>query len=358
MSEAISQTENDSMEAVSFSDGNLPDLGATTELYKELKQLDLLENIAELDVFGFTVIPPDKVGPPGFHQKIREALLDVVEGRFGAISPDGATWKEANQIIRLILWETPAFEELLMNPVGLGLIQHLLGHNCILSLFDGWIKGPGEARTPIHQDHWDFSRKTAPPEPMSANFNYLVTDYSAEDGALTFVPGSHKWHRYPSPMETEHWADRAYPISAPAGSMVVWGDLTWHGSTPRQRSGERLMILGTFSRGYLQTQEPFRQTVPAEALARNPIRFAGLMDVYGAFPFGKNDVDARRLSANVNSGAIDAAPYRSLFDKTPAADQVSPRPEYQYDVFDQEDWEKQRKARMARSPLRKKEEEK
>ena len=32
-----------------------------SKLYKELKDLDLLENIAELDVFGFTIIPPEKV---------------------------------------------------------------------------------------------------------------------------------------------------------------------------------------------------------------------------------------------------------------------------------------------------------
>lgn len=102
-----------------------------------------------------------------------------------------------------------------MNPAALGLIQLLLGHNCILSLFDGWVKGPGEERTPIHPDHWDFNRHTFPPEPMSANFNYLVTDYTVDDGPLSFVPGSHKWHRRPSPQEVEHWADRAHPVIAP-----------------------------------------------------------------------------------------------------------------------------------------------
>ena len=85
------------------------------------------------------------------------------------------------------------------------------------------------------------------------------------------------------------------------------------------------MVLGTFSRPYLQTQEPFRETATQPALERNPVRFAGLMDLYGVFPFGKNDVDGERLAGNVNSGAADMGPYRSLFDREPAGDAVSLR---------------------------------
>lgn len=94
-------------------------VGPVAPLYRELKQLDLLENVAELDAFGFTVVAPDKVGPPEFHAKIKQALLSVLEGRFGAVQKSGMSWKDANQIFRLILWEDPAFEELLMNPAGL-----------------------------------------------------------------------------------------------------------------------------------------------------------------------------------------------------------------------------------------------
>ena len=142
--------------------------GPNAPLYRELASLDLLPNLAELDFFGFTVVPPEKVGPPEFHTAVREALTGVIEARFGAPGADGLTWKDANQIFRLILWEHRVFEELLMNPAGLGLVQSLLGTNCILSLFDGWVKGPGEGRTPIHMDHWDFTRKTFAPEPNSA----------------------------------------------------------------------------------------------------------------------------------------------------------------------------------------------
>ena len=306
------------------------------KLYRELAELDLLENIAELDVFGFTVVPPENVAPPEFHARVKEALIGVVEGRFGPLSEDGMAWKDLNQIFRMILWEHRVFEELVLNPAGLGLVQYLVGTNCILSLFDGWVKGPGEGRTALHRDNWDFTRQASAPEPNSANFNYLVTDYSAEDGAITFVPGSHKWRRPPTPAEVAEWADKAAVVEAPAGSMVIWGDLTWHGSRQRSTPGERLMILGTFHRPFMQTQGPYRQVVTGEALARNPLRFAGLMDVYGAFPFGKQDFDLDRAQEGgaVSSGVLDASPYLSLFDREPAGERVSLRPDYDYHAFD------------------------
>lgn len=307
------------------------------KLYQELAQLDLLENIAELDVFGFTVVPPEKVGPPDFHTRVKDALVGVIERRFGPLGNDGLTWKDQNQIFRMILWEDQIFEELLLNPAGLGLVQHLIGTNCILALFDGWVKGPGEGRTPMHRDNYDFTRHASAPEPSSASFNYLTTDYTAADGALTFVPGSHRWRRPPTPAEVEDWADKSEVIEALAGSMVVWGDLTWHGSALRANLGERLMILGHYCRPYIQTQGPYRQTVSQEALARNPKRFAGLMDVYGAYPFGEQGFDLARMSqegAAVHSGMTDASPYHSLFDREPASDSVSVRPAYDYFAFD------------------------
>ena len=309
-----------------------------SKLYRELASINLLENTAELEVFGYTIVPPEKVATPEFHARVKEAVIGVVERRFGPLDEGGMTWQDENQIVRMILWEDPVFEELLLNPAGLGLVQHLIGTNCITTLCDGWVKGPGIGYTPTHRDNYDFTRHASPPEPNAATWNYLVTDYGPGDGALTFVPGSHKWRRPPTPAEVAEWDDAAEVIEAPAGSMVVWGDLTWHGSAKRSNPGERLMVLGNYCRPYIQTQGPFRQTVTPEALARNPLRFAGLMDVYGGFPFGQQDGDMERgmEGAAISSMATDASPYHSLFDREPAGDKVSIRPEYDYLSFDAE----------------------
>ena len=79
--------------------------------------------------------------------------------------------------------------------------------------------------------------------------------------------------------------------------MVIWGDHLWHGSYPKETDGPRLMMLGMYNRPHMATQEGFRETVTDAALARNPIRFARLMNVYQPMPMGTSGPDLERLGA-------------------------------------------------------------
>ncbi len=301
-------------------------------LYRELQQLGLETNIAELEAFGFTVVPPEKVAPPEFHEEVKEALLRVVSDRFGSIEDSGDFWNESNENIRFILWDDPIFEKVVLLPAVLGLAEYLIGTNCTLSLCDGWMNGPGELHTAVHCDWTDQTRRTFPGEANHVNTNYLLSDYSKENGCLGFVPGSHRWRRGPSPEESKVWARKLHPIEAPAGSALVFGDHVWHGSFPRKIPGHRMMILNEYSRPRLQMQEPFRDTVTQEILDRNPIRFSGLMDIYGMFPFGKNDrpLERSELGPPGTGAASSADHYCSLFDTEPAAGRTSLRPQSDY----------------------------
>ena len=290
--------------------------GSRSALYRELKQLDLLENIAELDGFGFTIIPPEKVGPPDHHEAVKQAVLRVAAKRKGcSIEELPQFFDQGQELMRLVLWEERIFERVVLTPAALGLIQWLVGSDCILSLFDARVKGKGALGTGIHADWAQFDMPTMPPEAFGANFNYVLTDYTKADGALSLVPGSHRWRRWPSPEEAAYWNDNAEAVEAPAGSMIIWGDHLWHGSYQKQTDGLRLMILGMYNRPHMQTQEGFRETVSDEALARNPIRFARLMNVYHAMPFGRTGRNSARLAAAPRG-------YNSLFDNEPASDRV------------------------------------
>lgn len=302
------------------------------ELYRELKQLDLLEHVAELEAFGYTVIPPEKVGPPAQHEAARRALIEVACSRKACSEDDLVdVFADGQELMRFMLWDNPLFEKLLLNPAGFGLVQYLLGTNCILSLCDGWLKGKGEARTGIHADWAQFEMVSFPPEPFTANFNYLLSDYTKDDGALAFVPGSHRWRRFPSEEEAKYWLDEAQPVEAPMGSMIIWGDHTWHGSFARKTDGLRLMMLATFCRPHMQSQEPFRLTASQEALDRNPIRFGQLMDMGGAFPFGKSPARPPKQQSQKK-----IPPYLSLFDTEPAESAIQLKQQSDYSQYDLE----------------------
>jgi ectoine hydroxylase-related dioxygenase (phytanoyl-CoA dioxygenase family) len=289
-------------------------MGSRSALYRELKELDLIENIAELDAFGYTIIPPEKVGPPEQHENMKQAVMRVAASRKGcAINELSEFFSKGQELMRFILWDDPAFEKLILTPSVLGLVQWLVGTDCVLSLFDSWIKGKGALGTDIHTDWAQFDMPTMPPEAFGANFNYVLTDYTKEDGALSFVPGSHRWRRWPSHEEAAYWKNKAEPVEARAGSMIIWGDHLWHGSYNKDTEGLRIMILGMYSRPHMQTQEGFRETVTNEALARNPVRFTRLMNVYHSMPSGRSGRNAERASEAPRG-------YNSLFDTEPVGD--------------------------------------
>ncbi len=303
-------------------------------LYRELKQLDLLENLAELDAFGFTIIPPEKVASPEMHERFQHAALGVACER-KACTPEELpdVFEEGQELLRFTLWDDPIFEKMVLTPAALGLIQWLVGTDCILSLCNVWVKGKGAGGTGIHADWAQFEMPTMAVEPFGANFNYLVTDYSKEEGGLSFVPCSHRWRRLPSVEEAEYWSDHAQVIEAPAGSMVIWGDHTWHGSYPKQTDGVRLMVLGMYNRPHMQTQEAYRQTATPEALARNPLRFTRLMNVHHGMPWGKSGM-RHRVSASGFSSSPKA--YLSLLDTELVGGRVELPSELDYHVYDRE----------------------
>ena len=89
--------------------------GSLAPLYQELQQLGLETNIAELEAFGYTIVPAEKIGPDGYHLELKEALEDVVKRRFGDLRVDQDRWENVNDNLRFLLWENPAFEKITCN---------------------------------------------------------------------------------------------------------------------------------------------------------------------------------------------------------------------------------------------------
>jgi ectoine hydroxylase-related dioxygenase (phytanoyl-CoA dioxygenase family) len=136
------------------------------------------------------------------------------------------------------------------------------------------VKGPAVLPLFLHAD-----QPMNDADAVLCNATYLLTDYTTSNGALCFVPGSHRHRRQPLPAEdfsfdgmtfAEAYAhvDKggeletrppagAVAVEAPAGSLVVWHGNTWHGAFARTEPGLRVNLILVFAKPFLEPQERY-----------------------------------------------------------------------------------------------------
>ena len=174
-----------------------------------------------------------------------------------------------------ILGEDRLFEQALLNPPMLALVDYLLGESCALIHQSLFIKRPGPHHLPLHTDQ-DQTTNSSPflPHAQVANATWVLTDFNAANGTTCFVPGSHKLCRAPTAQEATDLS-LFKPVAAEAGSIIIWHGNTWHGAFRRSVPGVRVSIVQYFGRWYLAGAEtsPISQAM----LDRNPPRFAQLV---------------------------------------------------------------------------------
>lgn len=257
------------------------------DLYKKIRSLGLETNVAELDAFGFTVIPQSL--SKAMVERARNSILETAEKRVGrrldleteeAFGNLTGGKEVAGQ--HYLLFKDPVFEEIVLNEKPLALITYLLGQSCCLSSCYSHVKGPGEVGLLLHSDNGG-PVSPMPPYSMTANVNYALTDYAKERGALAMVPGSHRHARQPVDSERYLVGNHANPdaiaIEIKAGDAVVWHGNTWHGSYPRLVPGLRINLAAYYCRQFMAPQEIYSRDVPKEVLARHgrESRFAQLI---------------------------------------------------------------------------------
>jgi len=267
---------------------NMPISQAAEQLWAEIEQHDLARHIAELEVRGFTVVPPEKVAPRGFAERLLERALALVERRTGIrLTPEMTEDSTCEALkaafgypMNYVLLEEPLFQEALLNPVSLAFTTYMLGENALLSSATVLVKGPGGVDLPLHADTFRMP-DPLPSVPHIGNITWALTDYTRENGALAVVPGSHRYLR--RPLENEGLAERI-PVEAKAGSLIIWGGQLWHGAYARTAPGFRATLTMYLCRPHMVTQEAYARAVPREIIAQRPRRFGTLLgqnEVYG-----------------------------------------------------------------------------
>lgn len=230
-------------------------------LMEELEKYDLFRHVAELEAYGMTVVPPEKMhSAPGFIERLRSAILRTCEKRNGVTIGDHTTADPPQDLLSKNTWnlleEDEAFVEAATNPVQMALVRWLCGQSVILGGHTWIIKGKDGRNLNLHSDAHGIPPGAGQIAHM-CNASWVCTDYdSAEDGPTVFVPGSHKYGRATLPHEQDvvNTTFKTFPLIAKAGSLALWHGATWHGSVPRTKPGLRVTLVQTFMRSYMRPQ--------------------------------------------------------------------------------------------------------
>ncbi|MFD6624407.1 phytanoyl-CoA dioxygenase family protein [Streptomyces diastaticus] len=265
-------------------------LAAALQVREDIAKLGLEGYAVDLETKGYTVLPPGLAATPELCERVRDRILAIDAEE----KPDSL--EEGNSRGRNmwhLLHRDPVFEEALMAPAPLALVAYLMGYRAKLSQFRGIVKD--DTSTVPMEIHADHSRKVPAPWPSDAQYctvTWALTDYTRDNGAVCVFPGTHKLcSDVPKEWEMAHDHPDLEVVEAPAGSVIIWHGGLWHGAVPRTAPGKRVTLVMPMVRYHLLPQESFFASTTPEMLERNSSRFAALMGLLGAWPWGVDGPD-------------------------------------------------------------------
>ena len=218
---------------------------------------ELARHEAKVEQDGFTIL--ERVIEPELVDALAEDLLrlerDLEVGH-------SANDFEGHRTVRIynLLVHGPRFARVPVHEKVLPLVEHVLDPGCLISSLSSISIDPGESAQLLHADD-QLIPLEKPHAPLVCNTMWALTDFTAENGATRFVPGSHKADRNPHPFDDEAGARCA---EMPKGSVLVWNGSLWHGGGANSSGERRVGIAMNYCAGFIRQQENQQLGVPAE----------------------------------------------------------------------------------------------
>lgn len=203
------------------------------------------------------------------HGVLDEAALARLRGELRPHLDETGTGFEAFTGFRTkrfgaLLARVPMSREMVLNPVVHGVAQNLLGPSCsrIQLNYTGVMHlEPGEKAQTLHRDTGFYPLQNPCP-PLILATMWAVSDFTVENGATCFVPGSHLWDDRRQPLPEEIVA-----AEMPAGSVLLYIGATVHGGGANRANAARTGVALHYTLGWLRQEENQYLAVPRE-LAR------------------------------------------------------------------------------------------
>ena len=157
-----------------------------------------------------------------------------------------------NQRIYNLISKHPIFQDLISCPYLVNVCDRVFERQTFhekfgLNSMTGHIVAPGSPAIPWHLD-------SVTPEPLPkwmVRFICILAldDFTLDNGATAFIPGSHKLMRRPTPNDLEFFKD-SETIVAPAGSLILFDGAVWHHSTANTSKKHRPGLMLSYAASY------------------------------------------------------------------------------------------------------------
>ena len=181
------------------------------------------------------------------------------------------------QRVYALFAKTRTFDQAATHPLLLAVLDQVLVHYQ-LSAPVGIRIGPGEKAQILHRDDAIYPIPEPHP-PLVVNTMWPLDEFTAENGATRFIPGSHAWApgRRPAADDPVEIA-----VMSPGSAMFYLGSL-WHGGGANQTSAPRLGVILEYVVGWLRQQENHCLAVPRDIARELPERLQELLG-YNIYP--------------------------------------------------------------------------
>jgi ectoine hydroxylase-related dioxygenase (phytanoyl-CoA dioxygenase family) len=156
------------------------------------------------------------------------------------------------------------FEEVILTPEVLECMAQVLGERFKLSSLNVRSADPhSDSGQPLHADSGALADSDGF---WVANSVWMLDDFTPENGATRFVPGSHRWGRVPPPdFYREHPEERL--VIGEAGTVVVMNAHMWHGGTANRTAAPRRAMHVYYTRWDKPQQQYQKRLLSAEVQA-------------------------------------------------------------------------------------------
>jgi ectoine hydroxylase-related dioxygenase (phytanoyl-CoA dioxygenase family) len=208
---------------------------------------------------------------------VRSAASDL--GRVLESVPKGRNFFEgfATRRVYALFAKTRTFDDAAVHPLLLDVLDHVLGHYQ-LSAPVGIHIGPGEQAQILHRDDAVYPLPQPCP-PVVVNTMWPLDEFTSENGATRFIPGSHRWEPGRQPAA----GDPVLTATMSPGSVMFYLGSLWHGGGANQTSRPRLGVILEYAAAWLRPQENHCLAVPRRVVRQLPERLQELLG-YNIYP--------------------------------------------------------------------------